>query len=123
MFRLFSLRILRLVPIAILFVGVQAIAQVEVAPDHFDAVPQNDSAHHNVVKSNVKVAATSNHHSVMSESRLSPAATARGSLKGSHTAARRLHPGKNSKPSLASNRTAFRDRRRADATVGIPPTP
>lgn len=123
MFRLFSLRILRLVPIAILFVGVQAIAQVEVAPDHFDAVPQNDSAHRNAAKGNVKIGAISNHHGVISESHPSPAATAHGSLKGSHTAIQRLHPGKNSKPSLASNRTAFRDRRRADATVGIAPTP
>jgi hypothetical protein len=44
MFRLIDSRFLRLLAIAVFFLGVQAFAQFEVSPDHVDSTPQKQAA-------------------------------------------------------------------------------
>ena len=61
MFKLTNLRFPGFFALTALFLGLQASAQFEVSPDHFDNTTAKQTAHRRAAKSNTNAASKANH--------------------------------------------------------------
>ncbi len=119
MLRLIAFRFLRWIPLSAILLSVQALAQFEIAPDHFDSA-EKDAATHRATpkdKTNTKRRLTSN--AVTPASSVSGVATVhhKGNVgRTAGRAARPAQPKQNAAPGVGSDRLAVARRKRAAAS-------
>lgn len=112
MSRLPALKVLPLIAVASLLFCARALAQFEVAPDHFDS-----AARQNTVKKKAKTERAATNHLLTDGSALATAATPRDRQSGglsASSAARRLQFGKNVRRHPSRNHVLAERRQRRD---------
>src|SRR5260370_9215607 len=76
MLRLVAFRFLRLIPLSALLLSVQALAQFEIAPDHFDSAEKDAATHGAAAKDRTKATRRLTSNAVTHTSSVGGAATA-----------------------------------------------
>ncbi len=126
MLRLVALRFLRWIPLSALLLSVQALAQFEIAPDHFDAAEKDAATHRAAAKDRTKATRRLTSNAVTHTSSVGGVATAHHKGNAGRTTGRAARPAQatqRAEPGLSTDRLAVARRKRAAASKIAKVTP
>ncbi len=119
MLRLVAFRFLRWIPLSALLLSVQALAQFEIAPDHFDSAEKDAATHRAATKDRTKATRRLTSNAVTHTSSVGGVATAHHKGNVGRTAGRAdrpAQPKQNAAPGLSSDRLVVARKKRAAAS-------